>query len=72
LQERGIPVVFASGYELRERAPGSFDGAVCITKPYTTERLRQALAAALANAPSDQGATKIADREDPATQSRGR
>jgi|SRR5688572_18910466 CheY-like chemotaxis protein len=49
LRERGVPVVFASGYELRDRAPAAFEGGVCVTKPYTTERLREALSAALGN-----------------------
>lgn len=47
LRERGIPVVFASGYELRDRAPSSLKDAVSVTKPYTTERLKEALSAAL-------------------------
>lgn len=45
--QRGIPVVFASGYDLRERVTSEFDG-VCVTKPYTGERLKEALSAALA------------------------
>jgi CheY-like chemotaxis protein len=45
---RGIPVVFASGYELRDRALPDFDNAVCITKPYTSACLKRAVSAALA------------------------
>lgn len=45
--ERGIPIVFASGYELKARGfPGAELGA-CISKPYTPERLRQAVFEAL-------------------------
>jgi CheY-like chemotaxis protein len=49
LRRRGIPVVFASGYELRDRTPAGFEAGVCVTKPYTSERLKEALSAALAN-----------------------
>lgn len=45
--ERGIPVVFASGYDLRDRVPPE---GVCVTKPYTSERLKEALSIALARA----------------------
>lgn len=45
---RGIPVVFASGYELRDRTLPDFENAVCVTKPYTSASLKQALSAALA------------------------
>jgi CheY-like chemotaxis protein len=47
--ERGIPVVFASGYDLRDRVLAECDG-ICVTKPYTSERLKEALSAALAKA----------------------
>ena len=46
LGERGLPVVFASGYDLRHRTDTEFD-FVCVTKPYTAEVLKTALAAAL-------------------------
>jgi CheY-like chemotaxis protein len=49
LGQRGIPVVFASGYDLRERVSSDLDG-VCVIKPYTPERLKDALSAALARA----------------------
>ncbi|MBM0103189.1 response regulator [Steroidobacter sp. S1-65] len=48
LRSRGVPVVFATGYELRDRALG-IDPALCVSKPYTSERLGQALHAALEN-----------------------
>jgi CheY-like chemotaxis protein len=48
--ERGIPFVFATGYELSHRSEAGLDGAVCVTKPYTRDRLKDALAAALAKA----------------------
>lgn len=46
LRSRGVPVVFATGYELRDRAL-DIDPVLCVSKPYTSERLRQALHAAL-------------------------
>jgi CheY-like chemotaxis protein len=46
--QRGIPYVFATGYELRDRSVAGLDDAICVTKPYTSDRLRDALAAALA------------------------
>ena len=59
LQGRGIPVVFASGYELRERALAGFEGGVCVTKPYTTDRLRDALFAAIGNGSSERALTSV-------------
>lgn len=47
LRSRGVPVVFATGYELKERSLPDIDPALCVSKPYTSERLRQALRAAL-------------------------
>jgi DNA-binding response OmpR family regulator len=47
LKSRGIPVVFATGYALRERPLEGFEGGVCVGKPYTLEGLRKALSAAL-------------------------
>jgi DNA-binding response OmpR family regulator len=46
-KERGIPVVFASGYELRSRPLSGVDGGIIVTKPYTADRFREALSAAL-------------------------
>jgi CheY-like chemotaxis protein len=46
--QRGIPYVFATGYELRDRSVAGLDDAICVTKPYTSDRLRDALVAALA------------------------
>lgn len=54
LSERGVPVVFASGYDLRERGSAGVDG-VYVTKPYTSDRVRQALLTAL---------TRSADRKE--------
>src|SRR5688572_3987591 len=39
LRENGIPYIFASGYELRSRPVPP--AAVCVSKPYTFERLRE-------------------------------
>src|SRR5262245_59398889 len=46
-RNRGVPVVFASGYQLRERPPEGFEGAVSVSKPYTADRLKEALCTAL-------------------------
>jgi CheY-like chemotaxis protein len=46
LSERGIPFVFASGYDLRERGQAGLDG-VFLAKPYTSEALSEALVSAL-------------------------
>src|SRR6185503_12752266 len=46
LHRRGIPIVFASGYELRDRIDSEF--GVFLKKPYTPETLKEALEAALA------------------------
>jgi CheY-like chemotaxis protein len=47
LRARGIPVVFTTGYELKDRAIPDIDPALCVSKPYTSERLRQVLCTAL-------------------------
>ena len=46
LHRRGIPIVFASGYELRDRIDTEL--GVFLKKPYTPESLKEALEAALA------------------------
>jgi len=47
-RKKGIPIVFASGYELRDRFDTDLDGAaVHLRKPYTAEGLKDALEAAL-------------------------
>jgi CheY-like chemotaxis protein len=48
IAKRGIPVVFASGYQLGDRFESGLEDAICVTKPYTRQRLKQALVAALA------------------------
>ena len=45
--ERQVPIVFASGYELKALAFPGADLGACIAKPYTPERLRKAVVAAL-------------------------
>jgi CheY-like chemotaxis protein len=53
LRARGVPVVFATGYNLGDRRPPEVDAAHCLTKPYTGEGLETALTAALrASTPS--------------------
>jgi hypothetical protein len=46
-RRRGVPVVFASGYQLRERPPEGFEDTVSIGKPNTAGRLDDALCTAL-------------------------
>jgi DNA-binding response OmpR family regulator len=46
LQSRGIPFVFATGYSLQQRPLPGFESGVCVTKPYSVERLKTALLAA--------------------------
>jgi CheY-like chemotaxis protein len=47
-RKKGIPIVFASGYELRDRFDADLEGtAVHLRKPYTAEGLKDALEAAL-------------------------
>jgi CheY-like chemotaxis protein len=46
---RGVPVVFATGYDLRGRDTLKGGCGVCIEKPYTSERLQEAVRAALAS-----------------------
>lgn len=47
LQERGVPVVFATGYELKGREALPTEVGIVIGKPYTKERLKDALSSAL-------------------------
>lgn len=47
LKDRGVPVVFASGYQLSQRSPAGFEGSISVGKPYTAEGLKQALLRAL-------------------------
>jgi CheY-like chemotaxis protein len=45
VRQRGIPLIFASGYDLRERT-SEFGDVPCVTKPYSHARLMLALDAA--------------------------
>ncbi len=47
LKSRGIPFVFATGYGRHDHTLGEFQGTVCVSKPYTIDRLEKALRAAL-------------------------
>lgn len=49
LRQQGVPVVLATGYELRDDTLAGF--TPCVRKPYSREALEQALAAALSGAP---------------------
>jgi CheY-like chemotaxis protein len=47
-RKKGIPIVFASGYELRDRIDSELgDATIHLRKPYTSESLKNALEAAL-------------------------
>jgi CheY-like chemotaxis protein len=46
-RRRGIPVVFATGYQLADRSSFEFKDAVCVGKPYTSDGLKLALLRAL-------------------------
>jgi len=50
LRDRGIPFVFATGYGRHDHTLGDFEGTVCVSKPYTIERLEKALTTALMDA----------------------
>jgi CheY-like chemotaxis protein len=45
VRQRGIPFIFASGYDLRDRT-SEFVGVPCVTKPYSHTRFKSALDAA--------------------------
>ncbi len=47
IKQRGIPVILATGYELRDPSRAGPSGVVCLAKPYSLARLREAVAAAL-------------------------
>jgi DNA-binding response OmpR family regulator len=56
-REQGVPIVFASGYELRNRlTPELESGGVYLRKPYTLESLKRAIQAALEQAAARSGA----------------
>ena len=49
-REHGTPIVFASGYELRDRISAEIEqGDVYLRKPYTSESLQEAVHTALDN-----------------------
>jgi CheY-like chemotaxis protein len=47
LRRQRIPVVFATGYEMRSRQAPEFPDTIYVTKPYTREALRDAIVLAL-------------------------
>lgn len=50
LSGRGIPFIFASGYNLNARAIPGYNGGICVSKPYSREQLRDGLITAVAQA----------------------
>ena len=49
LQKRGTPFLFTTGYSLKHRPLPGLEDSICVAKPYTADRLRDGLAAALQN-----------------------
>jgi DNA-binding response OmpR family regulator len=49
LLRQGTPFVFTTGYSLRHRPLPGLEDAICVSKPYTGERLREGLETALRN-----------------------
>jgi CheY-like chemotaxis protein len=47
LRGRGVPLVFATGYQLAHQPPPGFEDMICVGKPYTAAGLKQALVRAL-------------------------
>lgn len=47
LRSRGVPLVFATGYQLAHQPPAGFEDMICVGKPYTPDGLKQALVRAL-------------------------
>jgi DNA-binding response OmpR family regulator len=47
LKERGIPFIFATGYNLKDPTLSGVDGGVCVLKPYDQERIHDGLKEAL-------------------------
>jgi CheY-like chemotaxis protein len=45
LQRRGVPVVFATGYEMRNQPLP--ESTICVTKPYTSANLLEVISMAL-------------------------
>jgi CheY-like chemotaxis protein len=59
LRQRGIPVVFATGYELKNREASPIEIGVTISKPYTRDKLRDALAGAVGSSRSDSNSSAV-------------
>jgi CheY-like chemotaxis protein len=57
LRQRGIPVVFATGYELKAREAPPTEIGVTISKPYTRDKLRDALAGAVRSGRTGSGSS---------------
>src|ERR1700759_1830265 len=47
LLERGIPVLFGTGYNLISKPMAGFENGVCVTKPYSAAQLEKGLSTAL-------------------------
>lgn len=50
LQERGVPVVFVTGYSHLRECPGQLAGAPRLVKPFTREKLQNVLGGVLEHA----------------------
>ncbi|HEX5005618.1 MAG TPA: response regulator [Hyphomonadaceae bacterium] len=51
LKRRGVPVLFATGYELKSKSIPADDSSPYITKPYSADRLESALLSTLESTP---------------------
>ena len=49
LLSRGTPFVFTTGYSLRHRPLPGLEDCICVSKPYTGDRLKEGLESALRN-----------------------
>ncbi|HEY7797717.1 MAG TPA: response regulator [Hyphomonadaceae bacterium] len=49
LKQRGVPVLFATGYELKSKSIPADDTIPYITKPYSADRLEAALMSTLSS-----------------------
>jgi DNA-binding LytR/AlgR family response regulator len=49
LKQRGVPVLFATGYELKSKSIPADDSIPYITKPYSADKLESALVSTLAD-----------------------
>lgn len=49
LKDKGTPLMFTTGYSLKHRPVPGLENCVCVSKPYTADKLRDGIAATLRN-----------------------